>query len=86
MAQRPAFSLSPADSSRHPVQVAYYDFDWSPGMSAAQKRKNVAALHASIRADMLQAFSPASPAWQAQVWQQGLQAARQALQGLSGQA
>lgn len=53
MAQRPAFSLAPADSSRHPVQVAYYDFDWSPGMSAAQKRKNVAALHASIRERIL---------------------------------
>ncbi len=44
-----------------------------------------AALRASIHEGMLQAFNPPSPAWQTQVWQQGLQAARQALQGLSGQ-
>jgi hypothetical protein len=37
----------------------------------------------TIRADMLQAFNPPSPAWQEQVWQQGLQAANQALQGLA---
>lgn len=49
MAQRPAFSLSPVSSTCHPIQVTYYDFGWSPGMSAAQKRKNVVALHASIR-------------------------------------
>jgi hypothetical protein len=37
----------------------------------------------TIRADMLEAFNPASPAWQEEVWQQGLQAARQAVQGLA---
>jgi hypothetical protein len=37
----------------------------------------------AIRTDMLQAFNPPSPAWQEQVWQQGLQAARQAVQGLN---
>ena len=37
----------------------------------------------TLRADMLQAFNPPSPAWQEQVWQQGLQAARQAVQGLT---
>jgi hypothetical protein len=43
------------------------------------------AQQAAIRAGMLQAFNPPSPAWQAQVWQQGLHAARQAVQGLSVQ-
>lgn len=41
------------------------------------------ALQERIRSDMLQAFNPPSGDWQAQVWQQGLQAARQALQGLA---
>ena len=41
------------------------------------------AQHHSIRADMLQAFNPPSPIWQEQVWLQGLQAARQAVQGLA---
>lgn len=39
--------------------------------------------HRAIRADMLQAFNPPSSEWQQQVWQQGLQAARQAVQGLA---
>ena len=43
-------------------------------------------LQASIREGMLQAFNPPSPDWQAQVWRQGLQAAQQAIQGLSRQA
>ena len=38
--------------------------------------------HARIREDMRQAFNPHSREWQAQVWQQGLTAARQALEGL----
>ena len=37
----------------------------------------------AIRADMLQAFNPPSSVWQEKVWQQGLQAARQAVQGLA---
>lgn len=41
------------------------------------------ALATAIRADMMQAFNPPANAWQDQVWQQGLEAARQALQGLS---
>ncbi|TXI60840.1 MAG: DUF2817 domain-containing protein [Limnohabitans sp.] len=41
---------------------------------------------ASIREGMRQAFNPPSPDWQAQVWAQGLQAARQAVQGLSAEA
>ncbi len=44
------------------------------------------ALQERIRSDMLQAFNPPSGVWQAQVWQQGLQAARQALQGLAESA
>jgi hypothetical protein len=36
----------------------------------------------AIQSDMLQAFNPPSPAWQEEVWQQGLEAALQALQGL----
>ena len=44
------------------------------------------ALQERIRSDMLQAFNPPSGDWQAQVWQQGLQAARQALQGLAESA
>lgn len=40
-------------------------------------------LHRAIRADMLQAFNPPSSEWQEQVWQQGLQAACQAVQGLT---
>jgi len=40
-------------------------------------------LHASIREGMRLAFNPPSPDWQAQVWLQGLEAARQAIQGLS---
>ena len=40
-------------------------------------------LQRAIRADMLQAFNPPSLAWQKQVWQQGLQAAQQAIQGLA---
>ena len=44
------------------------------------------ALQERIRNDMLQAFNPPSGDWQAQVWQQGLQAARQALQGLAESA
>lgn len=43
-------------------------------------------LRTRIREGMLQAFNPPSSDWQAQVWAQGLQAARQALQGLSAQA
>ena len=39
-------------------------------------------LQRAIHADMLQAFNPPSPAWQVQVWQQGLQAAQQAVQDL----
>ena len=39
--------------------------------------------HRAIRADMLQAFNPPSSEWQKQVWQQGLQAALQAVQGLT---
>jgi hypothetical protein len=42
-------------------------------------------LRASIQRDMLQAFNPPSPQWQAQVWQQGLQATQQAVQGLAAQ-
>ena len=38
---------------------------------------------ASIREGMRQAFNPPSPDWQAQVWQQGLEAAQQAIEGLS---
>ena len=41
---------------------------------------------ASIREGMRQAFNPPSPDWQAQVWAQGLEAARQAVQGLSAEA
>ena len=44
------------------------------------------ALATAIRGDMREAFNPASVDWQAQVWQQGLQAAQQALSGLAGQA
>ncbi len=47
----------------------------NPDASAEQQR--------TIRADMLQAFNPPSAAWQEQVWTQGLQAARQAVQGLT---
>jgi hypothetical protein len=39
-------------------------------------------LRASIREGMRQAFGPPSGDWQAQVWAQGLEAARQAVQGL----
>ncbi len=39
-------------------------------------------LRASIREGMRQAFAPPSVGWQAQVWAQGLEAARQAVQGL----
>lgn len=41
------------------------------------------AQQATIRAGMREAFNPNSSDWQQQVWQQGLEAARQALQGLS---
>ena len=41
---------------------------------------------ARIREGMRQAFNPPSPDWQAQVWAQGLEAARQAVQGLSAEA
>ncbi|MDP3519434.1 MAG: M14 family metallopeptidase [Hydrogenophaga sp.] len=40
-------------------------------------------LRHAVRSDMLQAFNPPSPAWQEQVWQQGVQAARQAIHGLA---
>jgi hypothetical protein len=42
-----------------------------------------AELQAHIRQDMLQVFNPSSKPWQDQVWQQGLQAAQQAINGLS---
>lgn len=41
------------------------------------------ALQNSIRSNMLLAFNPPSQSWQDQVWTQALQAAQQALQGLS---
>lgn len=44
------------------------------------------AQQAAIRADMSEAFNPPSPDWQEQVWQQGLQAAQQAVRGLAGLA
>ena len=53
MAQRPAFSLSTNASTFHPVTVAYYAFNWAPGMSAVQKRQNVLSLHQSIRERIL---------------------------------
>ena len=43
-----------------------------------------AALHQSIRDEMLKAFNPPSLAWREQVWPQALQASQQALKGLSG--
>ena len=43
-------------------------------------------LRASIRAGVRRAFDPSSADWQLQVWEQGLEAARQAIQGLSALA
>ena len=41
------------------------------------------ALQSLIRQNMIEAFNPASIAWQEQVWQQGRQAAQQAINGLT---
>ncbi|MBP0940516.1 hypothetical protein V2J92_18765 [Pseudomonas alliivorans] len=47
MASRPIFlALAEAD---HLVSERSFDFHWSPGFSATQKKKNVAALHETAR-------------------------------------
>jgi hypothetical protein len=43
MAERPVFV--PQSGSRELVKEAYFDFKWSPGFAAVQKKKNVIELH-----------------------------------------
>ncbi len=50
MAQRPIFCPNHAEPSQPLVKRMMIDFKWHPGMSATQKRKNIAALHTSAAA------------------------------------
>ena len=47
MAERPVFI--PSSKSEHLVQEVLVDFEWNPGFSSQQKKKNVAALHESAK-------------------------------------
>jgi hypothetical protein len=47
VAQRPLFVPDPGGPS--PVRVLGVDFEWFPGLSASQKRRSVASLHAAAR-------------------------------------